>query len=67
MGKKTKVKDGKFYIVEDKETELTLEQINGMLDSAENQFQHAKDVLKEVQKLKEDYMKNMSPDPNPEP
>ena len=62
MAKKTKVKDGKFYVVEDKETELTLEQINGMLDSAENQFQHAKDVLKEVQKLKEEYEAGMPPE-----
>lgn len=62
MAKKTKVKDGKFYVVEDKETELTLEQINGMLDSAENQFQHAKDVLKEVQKLKEEYEAGIPPE-----
>jgi len=63
MAKKTKIKDGKFYLVEEQENELTLEDIEAQLDQASNELQHAQDVYAEVLALKAEYEANFPPKP----
>jgi len=67
MAKKTKVKNGKFYLIEESEKELTLEQINGILDQTENDLLKAQNKHAEALALKAEYVKNMPPEPKPIP
>jgi len=58
MAKRTKIKNGKFYLVEEQEHELTLTDIEAQLDQASNDLQHAQDVYAEVLVLKAEYEAN---------
>ena len=65
MAKKTKVKNGKFYIIEESEKELTLEQINGILDQTENDLLKAQNKHAEALALKAEYVAKILPEPKP--